>query len=47
MGTAVMAGHATVPGALKPYWQVKEEISISHGLLLKADRIVIPTSVRL
>ena len=36
-----------VPGALKPYWQVKEEISIIHGLLLKADRIVIPTSIRL
>ena len=36
-----------VPDALKPYWQVKEEISIIHGLLLKVDRIVIPTSIRL
>ena len=36
-----------VPGALKPYWQVQDELSVVHGLLLKAERIVIPTSLRL
>ena len=36
-----------VPDALQPYWQVKDELSVVHGLFLKADRIVIPTSVRL
>ena len=36
-----------VPDALKPYWQTKDELSIVHGLLLKGERIVIPTSIRL
>ena len=36
-----------VPDALKPYWQVQDELSVVHGLLLKAERIVIPTSLRL
>ena len=34
-----------VPGALKPYWLVQDELSDVHGLLLKAERIVIPTSL--
>ena len=33
--------------SLKPYWRVKDEISIIHGLLLKAYRIVIPMFIRL
>ena len=32
-----------VPDALKPYWQAQDELSVVHGLLLKAERIVIPT----
>ena len=36
-----------VPDALKPYWQTKDELLVVHGLLLKAERIVISTSIRL
>ena len=36
-----------VPDALKPYWQTNDELSIVHGLLLKGERIVITTSIRL
>ena len=36
-----------VPDALKRYWQIQDELSVVHGLLLKAERIVIPTSLRL
>ena len=38
---------ARVPDALKRYWQIQDELSVVHGLLLKAERIVIPTSPRL
>ena len=36
-----------VPDSLKPYWQTKDDLSIVHGLLLKAERIVIPTAISL
>lgn len=36
-----------VPDALKPYWQTKDDLSVVHGLLLKAERIVIPTAISL
>ena len=36
-----------VPDALKPYWQTKDDLSVVHGLLLKAERIVIPTTISL
>ena len=36
-----------VSSAIKPYWSVRGEISMSHGLLLKSTRIIIPSSPRL
>ena len=36
-----------VPDALKPYWQTKDDLSVVHGLLLKAEQIVIPTAISL
>ena len=36
-----------VPDALKPYWQTKDDPSVVHGLLLKAERIVIPNAISL
>ena len=36
-----------VPDSLKPYWQTKDDLSVVHGLLLKAERIVIPTAISL
>ena len=36
-----------VPDTLKPYWHTKDELLVVHGLLLKAERIVTPTSIRL
>ena len=36
-----------IPGVLKSYWQVKSEINMINGLLLKGERIVIPAAMRL
>ena len=32
--------------ALKPYWQDREELHVAHGLLMKQNRIVMPTSLQ-
>ncbi|XP_033730104.1 uncharacterized protein K02A2.6-like [Pecten maximus] len=32
--------------ATRPYWQVKDELSVCQGLLLRGNRLVIPTSLR-
>ena len=37
----------SVPEVLKPYWVVKSELSVVEGLLLKGERIVIPSALRL
>ena len=45
-----MKAGQTEPGyqtLLNAYWQIQDELSVVHGLLLKAERIVIPTSLRL
>ena len=36
-----------IPSVLKPYSTFKDEFSLCQGLLLKGDRIVIPSSMRL
>ena len=36
-----------IPGALVAYYQFRDEFSVHNGLLLKNDRIVIPTCMRL
>ena len=36
-----------LPSAVKPYWSVRGEITMNHGLLLKSSRIIIPSSLRL
>ena len=33
--------------ALQPYWQCKGEITIQQGILMKADRVIIPSALRL
>ena len=34
------------PTALQEFWNFKEEITIEDGIILKLDRIIIPTSLR-
>jgi hypothetical protein len=34
------------PPEVKPYYHIKEELSIANGLLLRVDRIVIPATMR-
>ena len=34
-------------GALQPYWQCKAEITVQQGILMKADRVIIPSTLRL
>ena len=36
-----------VPSVLKPYWQVRSDLNIINGILLKGERIVIPAEMRL
>ena len=38
---------SSVPSAVKPYWQVKDELTLINGLLVKGERIVIPAEMRL
>ena len=33
--------------AIKPYWTVRGELSVVHGVLLKASRIVVPSTMKL
>ena len=33
--------------AIKPYWAVRGELSVVYGLLLKASRIMVPSTMRL
>ena len=33
--------------AIKPYWAVRGELSVVHGVLLNASRIVVPSTMRL
>ncbi len=35
-----------LPNALKPYWQVRGELTVVDGLLMKGTRLVIPTSLQ-
>lgn len=35
-----------LPNALKPYWQVRGELTIVNGLLLKGTRLVIPPNLQ-
>jgi len=36
----------SLSGNLKPYWSVKDELTIHNGLLLRGNRIVIPSSLQ-
>ena len=36
-----------LPGALKPHWCERNELTIQQGLLMKSNRLVIPMSMRL
>jgi hypothetical protein len=36
----------SVPDDLRPYWNVRDEISISDGLLFKLDKIIVPKSLQ-
>ena len=31
---------------IKPYWSYKEDLSIINGILLKGERLIIPSSMR-
>ena len=33
--------------AIKPHWEVRGELSVVHGVLLKGSRIVVPSTMRL
>ena len=33
--------------AVKPYWSVRGELSVLHGILLNSSRIVVPSAMRL
>ena len=35
-----------VPKPLRPYWGIRNELSVKHGLVTKGDGILIPTSMR-
>ncbi len=35
-----------IPQAIKPYYSIRGEIVYNNGLLLKGQRIIIPTSLR-
>ena len=34
------------PSTVKPCYNVKEELSLADGVLIKVDRVVVPSSVR-
>ena len=35
-----------VPSEVRPYFNCRDEISYSHGLLLKGEKIIVPSSLR-
>ena len=35
-----------VPEILKPYWNFREELVVSNGIVFKGDKIVVPSSLR-
>ena len=35
-----------IPADVKPYWSYKEDLSIINGILLKGERLIIPSSMR-
>ena len=35
----------TLPGA-KPYWNVRDEISIDEGIIFKGEKVIIPVEMR-
>lgn len=37
---------SSVHDEVKPYWNVRDELYVSEGLLLKNERLVVPTSMR-
>ena len=37
---------AEVPQEIRPYFSLKEEITVQNGLLFKGDRIIVPASLR-
>ena len=38
--------NADLPAGLLPYWHIRDEISYGHGLLLKGQRIIVPSACR-
>ena len=40
------ANKADVPPGAKPYWNYRDEISSQNGILLKGERVIIPTCLR-
>ena len=41
-----LEGKAEWKGPLKPYYQVRSELTVAEGLLMRGSRMVIPTSMR-
>ena len=39
-------GEAQWKGPLKPYYHVRAELTVAEGLLMRGNRMVIPTSIR-
>lgn len=35
-----------VPGPIKSYWEMQDELTVEQGLLLKNHKLIIPTSMR-
>ncbi|XP_033725165.1 uncharacterized protein K02A2.6-like [Pecten maximus] len=38
--------HPTITVSTRPYWLLREELSVCHGLLMRGSRLVIPSSMR-
>ncbi|KAL5004373.1 hypothetical protein ScPMuIL_017829 [Solemya velum] len=36
----------TLPETIRPYWSMRDELSVENGIVLKGTRIVVPTSMR-
>ena len=35
-----------IPNVLRPYWIFREELSEANGIILKGEKIVIPSALR-